>query len=453
MKSILLGCGAILGVVGCALADDWPMLAGRPDRNAVTNEKGLPAAFSKEDVLWAADLGDQTFSTPVISGGRVFIGTNNGKPRDPAKTGDKGVLMCFSAVDGKFLWQAVHEKLARRDDVDFGHIGICSTPCVAGDQVYYVSNRDELVCRSVEDGNVVWLLDMRKDLGALQTQAAASSPLVVGDLVFVVTGQGRDPKTHQVINPAAPSFIAVDRKTGKVIWQDGSPGDRILHAQWGSASYGVVDGMPQVAFCGGDGWLYAFEPPTGKLLWKFNLKAHERLPAGEEGSYGQPFAPPVYVGHRVLVAVGQDTDSVYDGCLRAIDARLRGDITKAGELWRVAGKEFSSSISSVAVSDGLVYAVELSGYFNCLDLETGKLVWKHDFLAQSWSIPLIADGKVYVRTGDTEIVVFRTGREKKILATNNQDNPFKLSHGSVVAANGLLYFAGQSQLYAVSARK
>ncbi|HEV3027256.1 MAG TPA: pyrrolo-quinoline quinone, partial [Planctomycetota bacterium] len=83
-------------------ADDWPMFGGRPDRNRITSEKGLPAAFGPENARWIADIGDQTYGNPTISGGRVFIGTNNSKPRDPSVTGDRGVMMCFSEKDGSF---------------------------------------------------------------------------------------------------------------------------------------------------------------------------------------------------------------------------------------------------------------------------------------------------------------------------------------------------------------
>ena len=73
-----------------------------------------------------------TYGSPVISGGRVFIGTNN----DDSSTRQKrGVLKCFSEKDGRLLWRVVHEKLpdAAEDD---SAIGICSTPCVVGDSVY-----------------------------------------------------------------------------------------------------------------------------------------------------------------------------------------------------------------------------------------------------------------------------------------------------------------------------
>src|SRR5262249_16652761 len=142
------------------LADDCPMLGGRPDRNNVSPEKGLPVTFEAEkqqkNIKWMTDLGSQTWSSPVIAGGRIFIGTNNDKPRDPPITADQGVLMCFSEADGKFLWQVVHDKLPNPDWYDFPNIGVCSTPCVVGEQLFYVSNRAELICRSVQDGKQVW---------------------------------------------------------------------------------------------------------------------------------------------------------------------------------------------------------------------------------------------------------------------------------------------------------
>ncbi|HLY08004.1 MAG TPA: PQQ-binding-like beta-propeller repeat protein [Planctomycetota bacterium] len=439
-------------------ADDWPMFGGHPDRNRVAHEKGLPTTFGPENARWVADIGDQTYGHPTVSGGRVFIGTNNSKPRDPSVTGDRGVLMCFSAEDGKFLWQAVHEKLPGKTAEDWEYTGLPSTACVEGDLVYYVSNRAELVCRAAGDGKLVWLLDMKKDLHVQPFQASASSPLVVGDLVFATTGNSLDEKTNKVKNPDAPSFIAVDRKTGKVAWKDNSPGARVVWGQWGSPAYSVVDGRPQIVFPGGDGWLYSFDPSSGKLLWKFNCKSYEKPPAeGESPSKIQLPATPVFAGPRVLIPVGIDVDSNDKGCLWAIDARKSGDVTSSAELWRLPGESFGLSFSSVTVQDGLVYAVEQAGYLDCIELESGKIVWKHDFLASLHGPVLLADGKLYFKTGDGEILVLQAGREKKILAKNDKFD--HLDSGSLVVANGVLYFTGQSKmsgvgkLYAVAAGK
>lgn len=446
---------AILGLAPIEVvplgAADWPMLGGRPDRNMVSGETGLPAEWAAggktpaKNVKWVADLGDVTYGAPVISGGRVFIGTNR---RERAGGERAGVLKCFAEPDGRLLWEGVHAKLADSSEDDQS-IGVCSTPCVDGGQVFYVSNRGELVCRAVADGAVAWSLDMRATLGVTPNQASASSPLVVGELVFVVSGLGTNPRTGKVSNPAVPSFLAVERKTGRVAWQDSSPGARILTGQWGSPAYGVIEGRPQVAFPGGDGWLYALEPATGKLLWKFNCKAHEKASAdGEPETTFNLAAAPVYAGHRVLIAIGEPEAGSAPGALRCLDARQSGDCTKTAELWRLGGDDFSDSISTVAVHDGLVYAADAPGFVHCVDLGTGKRLWAHDLKAAIWGSPLLVDGRLLVQTADGDVFAFQPGREKKLLAkiANLPDS----AHGTPVAANGVLYLTGQKHLYALA---
>lgn len=436
-----------------AHADDWPMLGGRPDRNMVSRETGLPTAWDVGDkapknIKWSAPLGKTTWGAPVVAGGRVFIGTDNGSD---TPTEQRGVLKCFAEADGKLLWSVSHEKLKNPGEDD-GSIGVCSTPCVAGDRVYYVSNRCELVCRDVADGRIVWLLDMREKLGVSPNQASSSSPLVVGDLVFVVTGQAADYKTGKVKNPGAPSFLAVNRATGAVAWQDASPGAKILTGQWGSPGYGVVEGVAQVAFPGGDGWLYSFEPATGKLLWKFNGKAHEKPSAdGDHSNVFQFLAAPVFAGGRVYAAIGEPEAGTGPGALRCIDAKLRGDVTATAEIWRTGGDKFSDSISMPVVHDGLVFAADAPGFVNCFDAATGERHWQHDLKSNIWGSPLVADGKVYVQGSEGNVAVFAAAREKKVLAINATMTDG--GHGTPIAANGVLFLTGQKRLYAIAAAK
>ena len=94
---------------------DWPMWGGSPDRNMVSNAKNMPTSWdvkTKKNVKWVAQLGSQSYGNVVVSGGMVFVGTNNEGLRDPKITGDKGVLMAFRESDGQFMWQMVHDKLA-----------------------------------------------------------------------------------------------------------------------------------------------------------------------------------------------------------------------------------------------------------------------------------------------------------------------------------------------------
>jgi len=71
----------------------------------------------------------------------VYAGTNNELVRNPKEPGDRGVLMCFRESDGKFLWQQANQKLAAGRALDWPFQGVCSSPLVEGDRLYYVSNR------------------------------------------------------------------------------------------------------------------------------------------------------------------------------------------------------------------------------------------------------------------------------------------------------------------------
>ena len=91
------------------------MWGGTADRNMISNMKGMPTSWDvkeKKNVKWVAQLGSQTYGNVVVSGGMVFVGTNNEGLRDPKITGDKGILMAFRESDGEFMWQMVHDKLA-----------------------------------------------------------------------------------------------------------------------------------------------------------------------------------------------------------------------------------------------------------------------------------------------------------------------------------------------------
>src|ERR1041384_7595749 len=54
---------------------DWPMWGGSPDRNMVSNMKGMPTSWdvkTKKNVKWVAQLGSQAYGNVVVSGGMVL---------------------------------------------------------------------------------------------------------------------------------------------------------------------------------------------------------------------------------------------------------------------------------------------------------------------------------------------------------------------------------------------
>ena len=232
---------------------DWPMWGGTPDRNMVSNMKGLPTEWdvkTKKNVKWVADLGSQSYGNAVVAGGTVFVGTNNEGMRDPKQPGDRGVLMAFKEDTGEFLWQHTHEKLASGRANDWPYQGVASSPVVEGNKLYYVSNRAVVWCvdtKGFADGNAgpmtdekltgpkdadgIWAFDMMEEVGSYPHNLANSSPVIFGDLLIVTTSNGQDESHVNVPSPKAPSIIALNKNTGKLVWEDNSVGRNILHGQ------------------------------------------------------------------------------------------------------------------------------------------------------------------------------------------------------------------------------
>ena len=105
-----------------------------------------------KNIKWIADLGSQTYAIPRVHRGKVFVGTNNGFGYDPLlpPTVDLGVMICFDAEDGKFLWQHTNAKLKEGRVQDWPLQGITSQPYADQDRIWYVSNRCEVVCLDTE---------------------------------------------------------------------------------------------------------------------------------------------------------------------------------------------------------------------------------------------------------------------------------------------------------------
>jgi outer membrane protein assembly factor BamB len=120
------------------------------------------------------------------------------------------------------------------------------------------------------DGDVVWRFDMIEEVGSLPHNLANSSPVMYGDLIYVSTSNGQDESHVNIPSPKAPAIIAVNKKTGKLVWEDNSVGDRILHGQWCSPTVGTIGGVVQVIHGQGDGWIRGLRSFDRKKLWEFD---------------------------------------------------------------------------------------------------------------------------------------------------------------------------------------
>jgi outer membrane protein assembly factor BamB len=490
------------------VAHAWPMFGGTIQRNMVnTRETGVPTDWSVEEgkeknIKWSAVLGSKAYGGPVVADGKVFVGTNNGAPRDPKIKDDKGIVLCFRQRDGKFLWQGVFDKLEAGRVNDWPEEGICSTPFVEDKLLYFINNRCEVVCATTEglhgdvnkgvkdekykgEGNadVVWHLDMMKKLNVFPHNLASSSPLVVGNRIFVVTSNGVDEGHINIPDPEAPSFIAVDKQNGDVIWKSNAPGKNIMHGQWSSPVYAEVEGKPEVIFPGGDGYLRAFTPDNGELIWKFFCNPQKSVyKLGGQGTRSDFLAAPVVYDNKVYIGVGQDPEHEegvgHFWCIDLVKANKYGatnkdkdhDVSAVHDNFDPAAKDnkhsalawhyggpgdpqklgrnyyFGRTMSTAAVHDGLVYIAELAGYLHCLDAKTGKHYWQHEMDAACWCSPYWVDGKVYIGNDDHKVLIFKDGKTKKLI---NEVDMGGTVRATPTVVDGVLYVMTENKLYAI----
>jgi len=476
---------------------DQPQWGERFTRNMVSEERGLPAAFDpgkNEHIRWQTMLGHETYGTPIVAAGRVLIGTNNARPRDERRKGERGVLMCFDERDGTFLWQLAVPKLGGDPLRDWPSAGLCSPPTVEGDRIYVVSNRGEVMCLDINgqaDGNdgpfldeanllaakdeepsalaprdadIIWTFDLRKDAGVHQHDAAHASILLHGRFLYLNTSNGVDSTHRAIAAPEAPALVVFDKETGRLLAREAEGiSARTFHCNWSSPLLAEVGGAPQVLFAGGDGIVYAFAPlaaapPAGAVatlapLWRFDCDPAapkediHRYVSNRRESPSVVKGMPVFHKGRVYVASGGDIWwGKREAKLTCFEPGGTGDITGKAARWNYVLKQHCCG--TPAIYNGLVFIGDLGRRVHCVDAETGVPCWVHETRGEVWASPLAADGKIYVGTRRGEFSILAAEREKQVLATVMLDGPV---FSSATAANGTLYVATFSRLYAIAA--
>lgn len=488
---------------GTARAADQPQWGEAWSRNMVSAEKGLPSSFDPktgQNVKWIAKLGDETHSTPIVSQGKIFIGTNNGEPRDPKHKGDRGVLMCFDEKDGGLLWQLVVPK--REEDIyhDWPRTGMSSPVTVEGNRVYVVSNRGEVLCLDIEgmrngndgrvrdegarmtprgtnappqaleagplDADIIWSFDLTKGAGIWSHDGAHSSIMILGDYLYLNSGTGVDNTHKKIRTPDAPSLVVLDKRTGRYLARDDEKiAPNIFHCTWSSPSLGRVNGKNVVFLAAGNGIVYGFEPLGPDFVPQSELGAPAKLkkvfhydfdPAGpktevhryntnrKEGP-SNIYGMPVFLDGKLYLAGGGDVFwGKNEAWVKCVDATKTGDPAIGVELWSHPLEKHV--MSTPAVANGLLFVADTSRIVHCLDARTGEAYWTHDTKGDYWASPLVADGKVYIGSRRGDFWIFEAAKEKKALATVNFGSPIS---ATATAANGVVYVATMKNLYAL----
>lgn len=423
-----------------APAADQPQWGQAWSRNMISRERGLPDSFDPKtgrNIRWLAKLGTQSHSTPIVAGGRVYIGTNNAEPRDPKHQGDRGVLMCFDEKTGQFLWQLVVPKREEDPYFDWPKTGMSSPATVEGERVYIVNNRGEVMCldaRGMANGNdgpfrneaahmtpptnsgappkfaigaeispeplrppadgkflqpgptdadILWIFDLVADAGIWPHDGAHSSVLIHGDFLYLNTGTGVDNTHKRIRAPKAPSLIVLDKRTGRLVARDDEHiAPNIFHGTWSAPSLGKVGGRSLIFFCGGNGVVYAFEPignrrgnEADRLLTSAATNHLTTLQKVFQFDF-DPTAPKTDV-HKFCTNRREGPSDLYG---MPVFDRNRLYVAGGGDLWWGKNEAWLKCIDATQTGD----------------ITVNGLVWSAPLEKHVMSTPAVSDGLVFI---------------------------------------------------------
>lgn len=336
----------VLGVASLASADDWPQWLG-PKRDSIWRETGILKEFPEggPPVRWRVpcDLG---YSGPAVADGRVFvfdyvkesgkIENNPGARND--LTGNER-LQCVSADDGKVLWKYEYD---RPYSLSYAAGPRC-TPTVDGDKVYTLGAEGDLVCLTVDKGELVWRKDLTAEYGTTAPIWGFSAhPLVDGDLLYcVVGGKGS-------------VAVAFDKNTGKEVW-------RALSCEpqgYCPPTMIEFDGTKQLLIWDPQS-LNSLNPKTGEVYWTVPLQ-------------------PAY--EMSIIAPRQLDNWLFTSGIGRVALMLKLNEGKPGvtEVWRGKPKfAIYSAEATPILEDGMIYGVDChDGLLIGARIEDGERVWE-----------------------------------------------------------------------------
>lgn len=322
----------VFAIVSTAVAADWPEYRG-PNRDGITVENNLNTSwgFAGPDRLFSFDAGTGSSSMAIVDGVLYTIGNKRGQD----------TVYAIDAKSGEVVWEDSYRASV---DKRMFEGGPTATPTVSDGIVYTLGHEGQLRAYNAKTGTLGWEKHLTDDFGGKRPRWGYScSPLIFEDKLIVETGSRKG------------SLVALDRRTGAVIWQEGK-------RDIGYSAPVVLSAQDKTAVIFTGYGLTGFALDSGKELFSVLHKT----------SYDVNAALPVIVGKDILVS------SAYGKGATMVSLSSLGKSARASEAW--SSNRFQNQFSASVAHDGFVYGfsgnVGSNPAFKCIRLSTGETMWE-----------------------------------------------------------------------------
>lgn len=436
------------------LRADWPQFRG-PDGQGHANASSLPLKWSEtENVTWKQELPGIAWSSPVIQNGRIYLTTaldltpeapaaakdeksktdEKAKKDDNAQKDDKSKkdakakksdkpkvielnVLCLAAETGSLLWKS--NVFTQTGTVEFHkkNSHASPTPIVTSDALY-VHFGPHGTARLALDGAVVW----KQKLEYSPTHGNGGSPALTDGLLIICC----DGSDVQYVS-------ALDVKTGDIRWK--TPRDTKPSRGFSFSTPLVIDvaGVPQ-AICPGSDAVFAYEPTTGKEIWRVR--------------YADGFSViprPTFGDGLLYICTGYARPK-----LLAIDPTGKGDVTDTHVRWKT-DKQVPHS-SSPVLDHGLIFFVSDGGIACCMDAKTGTEHWRQRIGGNFSASTLAGADRIYFQDEAGKATIVAAAPEFKELAVNELPSNER-TYASYAIDGSALFLRSEKHLYRIEEKR
>ena len=399
----------MLGFGGLARAAEWRDFRG-PTTQGLSDAKRLPTTWSEtENVVWKTEIPGLGWSTPVLTGNRMYLTTAVPEANDTQSLR----IVCVHQQTGEILFNNELFRTEGAVEIHKKNSHASASPLIDDGRVYVHFGPHGTAAIDL-DGKLLWKCN---ELKYLPQHGVGGSPALASDRL-VVSCDGHD--TQYV--------AALDKLTGSVLWKTPRDSGFSKGFSFGTPLVVEIDGKLQ-AICPGSGLIASYDPATGKELWRVRHGNWSVVPR------------PIYASGLIIAATGYEKGKVV-----AIDPTGAGDVTDTHVKWSM-DRGVPYNPSPVVVGDD-VYFVADAGIISCLDVKTGKPHWTERVGGKYSASLLYADGKIYSLNEEGKAIVFKPGHSFEKIAENEFANGLR-TYASYVPVDGALFLRSESHLYRV----
>jgi outer membrane protein assembly factor BamB len=392
--------------------DDWPQFRG-PTGQGESDAIGLPVTWSEtENVAWKTPIPGQGWSSPTVLGNQVWLTT-------AVEEGHSLHAMCFNRANGRTLHDVEVFRVETLPKIHATNGYASPTPILEPGSVYVHFGTFGTACLDPKTGKIRW---KNEELKLDHQVGPGSSPALYRDLLLI-TCDGID----------VQYAVALDKRKGRIVWKtprsgpiEKSPSEKKAFV----TPLVIHNGKHDEAIMPGAEYCYAYDPLTGRELWRLHYPGYSNVPR------------PAFAHGLLYLATGYDDPEFW-----AVRPGGQGDITASAVAWKM-NKQAPTKPSPLVAGDEL-YLLSDAGILSCLDAQTGEQHWRKRLPGTFTASPVLADGRIYLCGENGQTTVIAPGKEYNELASNTLDGRFM---ASPAVAGKAIFLRTDTHLYRIEAK-